>query len=118
MEPAIILSACRTPIGSFGGVFKDVGVVDLGATAIREAIARAGVAPEAVGDVIMGCILQAGAGMNVARQAAQQGRPAAPRCPPRRSTACAARASRPWRTPPRRSPPATSTSWWPAAWSR
>jgi len=72
MEPAIILSACRTPIGSFGGVFKDVGVVDLGATAIREAVARAGVAPEAVGDVIMGCILQAGAGMNVARQAAQR----------------------------------------------
>ena len=48
---AVILSACRTPIGSFGGVFKDVSAVDLGAVVIREAIARAG------------------AGMNVARQA-------------------------------------------------
>ena len=65
----VILSACRTPIGSFGGVFKDVTAVDLGAIAIREAVARAGVRPAAVGDVVMGCVLQAGAGMNVARQA-------------------------------------------------
>ncbi|HEX5475385.1 MAG TPA: acetyl-CoA C-acetyltransferase [Vicinamibacterales bacterium] len=70
MDTAVILSACRTPIGSFGGVFKDVSAVDLGAIVIREAIARAGVAPAGVGDVIMGCVLQAGNGMNVARQAA------------------------------------------------
>src|SRR6478609_3923801 len=67
---AVILSACRTPIGSFGGAFKDVSAVDLGAVVIREAIARAGVKPADVGDVVMGCVLQAGAGMNVARQAA------------------------------------------------
>jgi acetyl-CoA C-acetyltransferase len=67
---AVILSACRTPIGAFGGVFKDLTAVDLGATVIREAIARAGVKPADVGDVVMGCVLQAGAGMNVARQAA------------------------------------------------
>ncbi len=67
---AVILSACRTPIGSFGGVFKDLTAVDLGAVVIREAIARARVAPADVGDVVMGCVLQAGAGMNVARQAA------------------------------------------------
>lgn len=67
---ALILSACRTPIGSFGGQFKDVSAADLGATAIREAVSRAHVAPREVGDVIMGCVLQAGAGMNVARQAA------------------------------------------------
>jgi len=67
---AVILSACRTPIGAFGGVFKDVSAVDLGAAAIREAIARADVRPAEVGDVVMGCVLQAGAGMNVARQAA------------------------------------------------
>jgi acetyl-CoA C-acetyltransferase len=67
---AVILSACRTPIGAFGGVFKDVSAVDLGAVVIREAIARAGVKPADVGDVVMGCVLQAGAGMNVARQAA------------------------------------------------
>jgi len=66
----VILSACRTPIGAFGGVFKDVSAVDLGAVAIREAIARADVKPADVGDVVMGCVLQAGAGMNVARQAA------------------------------------------------
>src|SRR5438094_352094 len=67
---ALILSACRTPIGAFGGVFKDLTAVDLGAIVIREAIARAGVAPADVGDVVLGCVLQAGAGMNVARQAA------------------------------------------------
>src|SRR6266478_5659953 len=66
---AVILSACRTPIGSYGGALKDVSAVDLGAVAIREAIARAGVQPADVGDVVMGCVLQAGAGMNVARQA-------------------------------------------------
>ena len=66
----VILSACRTPIGAFGGAFKDVSAVDLGAVVIREAIARAGVKPADVGDVVMGCVLQAGAGMNVARQAA------------------------------------------------
>src|SRR6478672_9654775 len=67
---AVILSACRTPIGAFGGAFKDVSAVDLATIVIREAIARAGVQPADVGDVIMGCVLQAGAGMTVARQAA------------------------------------------------
>src|SRR5437899_13058506 len=67
---AVILSACRTPIGSFGGVFKDLTAVDLGAVVVREAIARSGVKPADLGDVILGCVLQAGAGMNVARQAA------------------------------------------------
>jgi len=66
----VILSACRTPIGAFGGVFKDVSAADLGAVVIREAIARAHVQPAEIGDVVMGCVLQAGAGMNVARQAA------------------------------------------------
>ena len=65
----VILSACRTPIGAFGGALKDFSAVDLGAIVIREAIARAGVKPADVGDAVMGCVLQAGAGMNVARQA-------------------------------------------------
>jgi acetyl-CoA C-acetyltransferase len=69
-EPAVILSACRTPIGSFGGALKDFSAADLGAIVIREAIRRADVTPLDLGDVIMGCVLQAGAGMNVARQAA------------------------------------------------
>ena len=66
----VILSACRTPIGSFGGSLRDLSAVDLGAIVVREALRRAGVAPGEVGDVILGCVLQAGAGMNVARQAA------------------------------------------------
>jgi len=69
-EPAIILSACRTPIGSFGGALKDVPAPALGSRVIREAIRRADIDPTQIGDVIMGCVLQAGAGMNVARQAA------------------------------------------------
>src|SRR6266545_1963478 len=69
-EPAVILSACRTPIGSFGGALKDFSAVDLGVIVIREAIRRADVKPIDLGDVVMGCVLQAGAGMNVARQAA------------------------------------------------
>src|SRR5438067_1831300 len=69
-EPAVILSACRTAIGSFGGALKDLSAVDLGAIVIREAMRRADVKSADVGDVIMGCVLQAGAGMNVARQAA------------------------------------------------
>jgi acetyl-CoA C-acetyltransferase len=69
-EPAVILGACRTPIGSFGGVFRDLSASDLGAVVIREAIQRAGIDANGLGDVIMGCVLQAGAGMNVARQAA------------------------------------------------
>ena len=66
----VILSACRTPIGSFGGRLKDLSAVDLAAVVIREAIARARIRPAEVGDVVLGCVLQAGAGMNVARQAA------------------------------------------------
>src|SRR6478672_4513779 len=66
----VIVSACRTPIGAFGGVFKDLSAADLGAVVIREAVERADVKPADVGDVVMGCVLQAGAGMNVARQAA------------------------------------------------
>ncbi len=67
---AYLVSACRTPIGAFGGALKDLSAADLGAIVVREALARAGARPEEVGDVILGCVLQAGAGMNVARQAA------------------------------------------------
>jgi acetyl-CoA C-acetyltransferase len=66
----VILSACRTPIGSFGGTLRDFSAVDLGAIVIREAIGRARINPADIGDVVMGCVLQAGNGMNVARQAA------------------------------------------------
>ena len=67
---AVILSACRTPIGAFGGALKEMSAVDLGAIVIREAVARSGVPAANIGDAVMGCVLQAGNGMNVARQAA------------------------------------------------
>src|SRR5690349_21580408 len=66
----VIVGACRTAIGSFGGGLKDLSAVDLGAAVVRDAIRRSGINPEDIGDVIMGCVLQAGNGMNVARQAA------------------------------------------------
>jgi acetyl-CoA C-acetyltransferase len=67
-DEVVILSGCRTPIGTFGGAFKDVSPVALGTVAVREAVRRAGVRPDQVDEVILGCILQAGQGMNVARQ--------------------------------------------------
>jgi acetyl-CoA C-acetyltransferase len=67
---AVIMSAVRTPIGTFGGAFKDVGAPELGAVAARAALERASVSGGDLDDVVMGCVLQAGAGMNVARQVA------------------------------------------------
>ena len=66
----VLAAAVRTPIGKFGGAFKDVKATDLGAVALREALARSGLRPEAVDEVIMGQVVQAGAGQNPARQAA------------------------------------------------
>ena len=65
----VIASACRTAVGKMGGQFKDVKAVDLGAVVIREALKRANVKPEQVDEVQMGCVIQAGLGQNVARQA-------------------------------------------------
>jgi acetyl-CoA C-acetyltransferase len=70
MEDVVIVGAARTPIGTFGGAFKDVPAPQLGAVAIRAALDRAGVAADAVDEVILGNVLQAGSGMNPARQAA------------------------------------------------
>src|SRR4026209_559685 len=64
-ELDVILSACRTPVASFGGALKDLSAADLGAFVVREAIARSGVAHKDLGGVVLGCVLQAGAGMNV-----------------------------------------------------
>lgn len=69
MAEAVIVSACRTPIGTFGGALTEVGAAQLGAIVIKEAIKRAGIKPEAIDEVIFGCVLQAGLGQNVARQA-------------------------------------------------
>jgi len=70
MSDAFILSAARTPIGKFGGGLSTVPATDLGATAIRAAVERAGIAPERVDEVFMGQVIQAGAGQAPARQAA------------------------------------------------
>ena len=70
MNPSVIAAGARTPIGKFGGGFKDLPAVDLGAVAIREALSRSGVPAERVDYVIMGQVLQAGAGQITARQAA------------------------------------------------
>jgi acetyl-CoA C-acetyltransferase len=70
MEDAVIVSAVRTPVGSFGGQFKDVPATELGAQVVRAALERAGIAVEEVDEVILGCVLQAGLGQNPARQVA------------------------------------------------
>ncbi len=70
MTRAVIVSAVRTPFGRLGGGLADVPATELGAIAIRAGLERAGIAPEDVGYVIMGQVLQAGAGQAPARQAA------------------------------------------------
>lgn len=70
MKEVVIVSACRTALGSFGGTLKDIPAVDLGAIVVKEAINRAGIKPEQVDEVIFGNVLQAGLGQNVARQVA------------------------------------------------
>jgi acetyl-CoA C-acetyltransferase len=70
MEDAVIVSAVRTPVGSFGGQFKDVSATELAAQAINAARLRAQVAADEIDEVVLGCVLQAGLGQNPARQAA------------------------------------------------
>ena len=70
MRDVVIVSAVRTALGSFGGSLKDVPAVDLGALVIKEALNKAGVASNEVDEVLMGNVVQAGLGQNVARQAA------------------------------------------------
>lgn len=71
MKEVYIVSATRTAIGSFGGSLKDFSATQLGAVAIKEAVKRAGIQPEDVQDVLMGCVMQAGLGQAPARQAAK-----------------------------------------------
>jgi acetyl-CoA C-acetyltransferase len=73
IKEAVIISAVRTPVGKFLGALKGFKATDLGAIAVREAVKRAGVSPEDVDEVIMGCVIQAGLGQNPARQAALHG---------------------------------------------
>jgi acetyl-CoA C-acetyltransferase len=73
MEEVVIVSAVRTPVGKFLGALSLISAVDLGAIVVREAVRRAGIAPESVNQCIMGCVLPAGLGQNPARQAALRG---------------------------------------------
>ena len=66
----VIASAARTPVGAYGGAFKTVSARELGAVAAKEAIKRAGIKPEDIDESILGCVLQAGNGQNIARQIA------------------------------------------------
>jgi acetyl-CoA C-acetyltransferase len=73
MARTLIAGAVRTPIGRFLGALKGLSATDLGARAVRETLRRTGIPPEAVGEVIMGNVVQAGLGQNPARQAALRG---------------------------------------------
>src|SRR6202163_2750061 len=68
MEDAVIVSAVRTPVGTFGGAFTEVPATKLGSIAVEEALRRAGI--DSVDEVLMGNVLQAGLGQNTARQSA------------------------------------------------
>src|SRR6266550_2538649 len=70
-KEVVIVSAVRTPMGSFGGGLKALSATQLGAVAIKEALKRAGILPEQIEDVLMGCVLQANLGQAPARQAAK-----------------------------------------------
>jgi len=70
MDDVVIVSGCRTPIGSFRGALSGLRAPQLGAVVVREAVRRAGIGPEGVDEVIMGNVLQAGVGQAPARQAA------------------------------------------------
>ena len=68
-KKVVIASACRTAIGTMGGSLSKTPAAELGAIVIKEDVKRAGIAPEQVDQVYMGCVIQAGLGQNVARQA-------------------------------------------------
>ena len=69
MEDIVIVSAARTAVGKFGGSLAKVAAPELGSIVIREAMARAGLQSDQIGEVIMGQVLAAGSGQNPARQA-------------------------------------------------
>jgi len=68
MKKVVLAGACRTAIGKMGGALSTVPAVELGAIVVKEALNRAGVAPEQVDEVLFGCVLQAAQGQNMARQ--------------------------------------------------
>jgi acetyl-CoA C-acetyltransferase len=73
LEDAVIISACRTPVGKFQGALSDLSALELGALVVREAVKRANLDPKQVDECIMGLVVAAGLGQNPARQAALKG---------------------------------------------
>src|SRR5260370_34071667 len=73
MQEGVVLSAVRTAIGKFQGALAPLSAVDLGACVVREAVARAGIEPGQVDEIIMGNVVSAGLGQNPARQAGLKG---------------------------------------------
>jgi acetyl-CoA C-acetyltransferase len=71
MKEVFIVSAARTPMGSFGASLKDLSATKLGAVAIKEAVKRAGIQVEEIQEVLMGCVMQGGLGQAPARQASK-----------------------------------------------
>ena len=68
-DPVVIVAAARTPMGGLGGALATATAAELGGTAIAAALARAGLEPDGVDELLMGCVLQAGQGQAPARQA-------------------------------------------------
>ena len=97
-DPVVIVSAARTPMGAFQGDFSDLAAHDLGGAAIQAAVARAGIAPEQVEEVLFGNCLMAGQGQAPARQAGFKG--GLPQAPvPSPCPKCAAQAWKPPSSP-------------------
>ncbi len=115
MEDIVIVSAARTPVGSFNGALGTVPAHVLGTAALQAAMERAKVDPGEVDEVILGQVLAAGEGQNPARQAAR-----AAGCRTRRPRSASTRSAAPGcarsRSPPSRSAPARARWWRPAAW--
>jgi acetyl-CoA C-acetyltransferase len=67
-KEVVIVSACRTPVGTFNGALKDIPVVDIGKVVMEDVVKRAGIDPAIIDEVVFGCVIQAAQGQNVARQ--------------------------------------------------
>jgi hypothetical protein len=117
-DPIVIVAAARTPMGGFMGDFASLTCAQLGSVAIKAAVERAGLKPEQVDEVIMGCVLPAGQGQAPARQASARRRPAAGGRLHHGEQDVRLRHARGDVRPRHAGRPAASTSWSPAAWSR
>ena len=114
----VIVSAVRTPVGSFNGAFANTPAHELGATAVKAALERAHVEPADVDEVILGQVLQAGQGQNPARIAAMAAGVPQEKTGLEPEPALRLGAARPWHSASSRSPTATPRSSWRAARNR